>query len=333
MSSFPIGDRGPSSMPAILRPPAILIVTALLFGLAALAVPRFGTLGNVENVLRIAAILGIVACGQAIVVILAGIEFSFGASAALASVVIVMALPTAGVIGAFLLGGLLIVAIGMVNGLLVARFSVPPVIATLGMLMIASGLAAWLAGGLPIDAPPSDAFSWPARGRVLGIPVPILIAAAAFAMLHVLLARSRLGRGWYLVGANATAARLAGLSVPRLVFSGYAVAGLFCALGAVILTSRVASGQPMLAPNLPFETIAACAVGGLPLGGGRGNVLQVACGVLIVAMLNNIVVLLNLPTAYQLILLGTLVVTAVLLQRDWAFLGHAVRVLTGGRRG
>ncbi|WP_186417337.1 ABC transporter permease [Bosea sp. CS1GBMeth4] len=333
MSSFPLGERGPSGMPALLRPPAIVIVTALLFGLAALTVPRFGTLGNVENVLRIAAILGIVACGQAIVVILGGIEFSFGASAALASVVIVMALPATGVVGAFLLGGLLIVAIGMVNGLLVARFAVPPVIQTLGMLMIASGLAAWLAGGLPIDAPPSDAFSFPARGRLLGVPVPILCAAAAFAILHVLLAKTRLGRGWYLAGANAAAARLAGLSVPRLVFSGYAVAGLFCALGAVILTSRLASGQPMLAPNLPFETIAACAVGGLPLGGGRGNVPMVACGVLIVAMLNNIVVLLNLPTAYQLILLGTLVLTAVLLQRDWAFLGQAVRVLTARRRG
>ncbi len=333
MTSFPLGGQGPSAMPFTLRPPAILIVTVLLFLLASLAVPRFGTLGNVENVLRIAAILGIVACGQAIVVILGGIEFSFGASAALASVVIVMALPAAGVFGAFSVGGLLVLAIGMVNGLLVARFAVPPVIATLGMLMIASGLAAWLAGGLPIDAPPSDAFSWPARGRVLGIPVPILFAAAAFTLLHVLLARSRLGRGWYLVGANATAAKLAGLPVQRLAFAGYAMAGLFCALGAVILTSRVASGQPMLAPNLPFETIAACAIGGLPLSGGRGNVLQVACGVLIVAMLNNIVVLLNLPTAYQLILLGTLVVTAVLLQRDWAFLGHAVRVLTSGRRG
>ncbi len=325
MTSIPSANPGFTGMISGLRPPAILIVTVLLFALACVLVPRFGTLGNVENVLRIAAILGIVACGQAIVIILGGIEFSFGASVALASVAIVMALPQAGEPGAFAAGIVLILVIGMTNGALVARFSVPPVIATLGMLMIASGLAAWLAGGLPIDAPPSDTFSWPA--------VPILLAVAAFTVLHLLLSTSRLGRGWYLVGANATAARLAGLPVRRIVFLGYTVAGLFCALGAVILTSRVGSGQPMLAPNLPFETIAACAIGGLPLSGGRGNVLQVACGVLIVAMLNNVVVLLNFTTAYQLILLGLLVVVAVLLQRDWSFLAQASRLLTARRWG
>ncbi|MFA6964988.1 ABC transporter permease [Bosea sp. (in: a-proteobacteria)] len=327
MISLPTTRTGPTAITLGLRPPAILIVTVLLFAIACMLVPRFGTLGNVENVLRIAAILGIVACGQAIVIILGGIEFSFGASTALASVAIVMALPQAGVSGAFAIGILLVLAVGMANGALVARLSVPPVIVTLGMLMIASGLAAWLAGGLPIDAPPSDAFSWPARGRLLGVPVPILLAVAAFTVLHLLLSVSRLGRGWYLVGANATAARLAGLPVRRIVFLGYAVAGLFCALGAVILTSRVGSGQPMLAPNLPFETIAACAIGGLPLSGGRGNVLQVACGVLIVAMLNNVVVLLNFTVAYQLILLGLLVLVAVLLQRDWSFLTQASRLL------
>lgn len=333
MTSIPSANPGFTGMISGLRPPAILIVTVLLFALACVLVPRFGTLGNVENVLRIAAILGIVACGQAIVIILGGIEFSFGASVALASVAIVMALPQAGEPGAFAAGIVLILVIGMTNGALVARFSVPPVIATLGMLMIASGLAAWLAGGLPIDAPPSDTFSWPARGRLFGVPVPILLAVAAFTVLHLLLSTSRLGRGWYLVGANATAARLAGLPVRRIVFLGYTVAGLFCALGAVILTSRVGSGQPMLAPNLPFETIAACAIGGLPLSGGRGNVLQVACGVLIVAMLNNVVVLLNFTTAYQLILLGLLVVVAVLLQRDWSFLAQASRLLTARRWG
>jgi ribose/xylose/arabinose/galactoside ABC-type transport system permease subunit len=306
------------------RPPAILWIAAATFVLFLFLVPRFGTLGNIENVLRSAAILGIVSCGQAIVIILGGIEFSFGASAALASVLIVMALPETGVPLAFAAGMLGVVAIGMANGFAIAKFRISPVIVTLGTLMMASGSAAWLAGGMPIDAPMSDVFSWPSRGRVGGVPVPIILAAVAFLLLHLLLAHTRLGRLWYLVGANPIAARLAGLRVVWTLFGGYAVAGLFCALGAVILTSRVGSGQPALAPNLAFETIAACAIGGLPLSGGRGRVSQVVCGVLVVAMLNNAVVLLNLPAADQLIVMGLLVVSAVLLQRDWNFITRFV---------
>jgi ribose/xylose/arabinose/galactoside ABC-type transport system permease subunit len=315
MTSFPLPP--PVALPQWLRPPAISIATFALFVLACILIPRFGTFGNLENVLRIAAILGIVACGQAIVIILGGIEFSFSASVALCSVVVVSVLPQVGVPLAFAIGALGIVATGITNGFLVARFAIPAVIVTLGMLMILSGVAAWLAGGLPIDAPPSNVFAWLSRGRILGIPVPIGMAGLSFLALHLLLAHSHRGRIWYLVGANPVAARLAGINVERAILSGYAVAAVFCALGAIILTSRVGSGQPSLAPNLSFETIAACAIGGLPLSGGRGRVIQVACGVLIVAMLNNAVVLLNLPVAYQLIVMGGLVLAAVLLQRDW----------------
>ncbi|PZQ84055.1 MAG: ABC transporter permease [Ancylobacter novellus] len=309
----------PSSL-RLPRPPAVALVCLGLFLLCCLFVPRFATFGNIENVLRVAAILCIVACGQAIVIILGGIEFSFGASAALASVVTVMVLPEAGPIAGLAAGGATVIGIGAANGWLVGRMGLPPVIVTLGTLMMASGTAAWLVGGLPLDAPPSAVFSWPARGRVLGIPVPILAAMLGCVALHVLLAHGRLGRLWYHVGANPLAARLAGINVARVTLLGYAVAGAFCAVGAIILTSRVASGQPALAPNLAFETIAACAIGGLPLSGGRGHVLQVVFGVLTVAMLNNAVVLINLPVAWQLVLLGLAVLAAVGLQKDWAAL-------------
>ncbi|CAO3420074.1 ABC transporter permease [Azospirillum doebereinerae] len=296
-------------------PPAAVWIVLLLFGVFALAVPRFASAGNLENLLRVGSILGIAACGQTIVLILGGIEFSFGASVALASVVTVLALPSAGVAGAFAAGGAAVVLVGAVNGTLVARFALPPFIVTLGMLMVAGGGAAVLAGGLPIDAPPSDAFSWPARGRVAGIPVPILAAAGGFTLLHVLLTHTHVGRLWYLVGANMTAARLSGITVWRVMLAGYLLAGVFCAVAAVILTSRVASGQPGLAPNLPFETIAACAVGGIPLAGGQGRAVQTLCGVLIIAMMNNAVVLLNLPVAYQQLMIAAVILGAVILQQ------------------
>jgi ribose/xylose/arabinose/galactoside ABC-type transport system permease subunit len=312
----------------IARPPSsawIAIAVCILF---ALLVPRFASFGNIENVLRVAAILCIVACGQAVVLILGGIEFSFGSSAALASVVTVLVLPWSGPLGAFALGAGVIILVGIVNGLLIARFEQPPFLITLGMLMIGAGLATTLAGGLSLDAPSSAIFSWPARGRIFGVPVPIIVAALSLVFLYALLSHTRLGRHWYLVGANPVAARLSGIKVRWTIFSAYVVAACFCALTALILTSRVASGQPSLAPNMPFETIAACAIGGIPLAGGQGRASQVLCGVLIIAMMNNAVVLLNFPVAYQQLMIAVVIVCAVLVQNLSAVAGIFRR---GGR--
>lgn len=293
-------------------------IALVIFVLFAFTVPRFATAGNLENMLRIASILALASCGQTIVLILGGVEFSFGASAALASVVAVLALPETGPAAALLVGIATVLAVGIVNGALVAYVELPPFLVTLGSLMIASGVAASVAGGLPIDAPPSEIFAWPARGRIAGVPVPIVAAALALAATHLLLRHSRIGRLWYLTGANPTAARLAGLPTRRALFWGYVAAGLFVGVAAVILTSRVASGQPGLAPNLAFETIAACAIGGIRLTGGQGRAADVLCGVLVIAMMNNAVVLLNLPVAYQQIMIAAVILCAMLLQRpDW----------------
>jgi ribose/xylose/arabinose/galactoside ABC-type transport system permease subunit len=313
-------------------PPASFWIALAIFIAFALLVPRFATFGNIENVLRVAAILCIVACGQAIVLILGGIEFSFGAAVALASVSTVLALPYGGPLVGFAAGAATVLAIGAINGALIARFALPPFLVTLGMLMIAAGAAASLAGGLPIDAAPSDLFSWPARGRVAGVPVPVIAAGIAVAVLYVLLAHTRIGRLWYLVGANGQAARLAGVPVRLATFLGYLAAAGFCSVSAIILTSRVASGQPSLAPNLSFDTIAACAIGGIPLAGGQGRASQVVCGVLVIAMMNNAVVLLNLPVAFQQLMVATVIIGAVLLQKGAGPLGGFLSAMVSRRR-
>lgn len=298
--------------------PVSLIVALLLFMVFALVVPRFFTFGNLENVARIGAILSIAASGQAIVLILGCIEFSFGSTAALASVAVVMVLPELGPIGAFTCGALVAVAVGALNGALVGYLRLSPVIVTLGTLMAGHGLAASLAGGLPIDAPASTVFSWPGWGRVFGLSVPVWLAIGCFFVLYGVLRKSRLGRQLYLVGANPAAARISGIELSGTIFRGYMVAAAFMAVAAIILTSRVASGQPNLSPNLPFETIAACAIGGIPLAGGRGRVIEVIAGVATIAMLDNAVVLLNYPAAIQQLLIGAVILGAVLLPRfNW----------------
>jgi ribose/xylose/arabinose/galactoside ABC-type transport system permease subunit len=291
-----------------------------LFVAFSLCVPRFASAANLSNVLRQASIVGIVACGQAIVIILGGIEFSFGSSVGLASVIVVLSAASFGVVGAFCLGAAVVVTIGLINGIIIAWFKVPPFIVTLGMLMAVFGIAATLAGGLPIEAPAGPIFTWLARGRVLGVPVPIFTALAAAAGLYVLLNHAEIGRRWYLVGSNPLSARLAGIKVDGTIIAGYVAAAAFCALGAILLTARVASGQPNLAPNLSFDTIASCAIGGLSLSGGTGRTGQVVCGVLILAAVNNAVVLSNLPAAYQQILTAAILIGAVLLQIKGRFI-------------
>ncbi|SON55702.1 Ribose transport system permease protein RbsC [Hartmannibacter diazotrophicus] len=283
---------------------ASLVAAIVLFAGCALFVPHFLELSNLSNVLRVSSILALAASGQALVIIMAGIDFSVGSSVAFGSVMTVLAMQIVPVPLAFAAGAATMIATGGLNGLLIAYAGLPPFLATLGMLMLLHSTASIAVGGLPVEASVSEDVYFLGRGIVYGIPVPILIAAVALIALHVLLAKTSLGRRLRLIGSNPEAARLAGLPVRRTMLTGYAIAGCFVALAGLILTSRVASGQPNLMPNLPFESIAACAIGGISLAGGRGSAVQVLWGVLIIAMINNAIVLLNLPAAAQLATLG-----------------------------
>jgi ribose/xylose/arabinose/galactoside ABC-type transport system permease subunit len=304
--------------------PPSLYALALVFILLALVAPRFASGGNLTNVARVAAILGLAAFGQAVVLVTGGIDFSSGSSVALTSVVSVLLVPSLGPSASLAVGCLAAVAIGAANGLLVAWLELPPFLVTLGMLIAVHGLASLLVGGVPLEAPASLGLSPLGRGTVGGIPLPILAAAAGFVVLLVLLRHTALGRTWYLVGSNVRAARMAGLDVRRSLWLAYAVSGAFVAAAGLVLTARVSSGQPNLYPSLPFEAIAACAIGGVPLTGGAGTPAQVLAGVLIVAMIQNAAVLLNFPSSVQLVLIGGLTVGAVLVQQGAARrVGHA----------
>lgn len=285
-----------------------------LMVLCSLFVPRFFAVSNFENVLRVAAILALASYGQAIVIILAGIEFSIGSAVAMGSVSAVMVLQSHSVPVAFFVGFLTMLLIGAINGVLVAYIKLPPFLATLGMLMLVHGVAAVTAGGLPVEAAVSKEFYWIGRGHAFGIPVPIILAVLGAIILHFLLAGTILGRSFYQIGSNMKAAELAGVPVKRNIWAGYTIAAAFVAITGLILTSRVGSGQPSLMASLPFETISACAIGGISLVGGRGSALQVVVGVLIIAILNNAIVLLNFPASAQLSLLGLVMIVAVMLQ-------------------
>jgi ribose/xylose/arabinose/galactoside ABC-type transport system permease subunit len=299
-------------------PPASVYVLAAIVVLLGLTVPRFATAGNLINLLRVAGILAIASYGQAIVIITAGLDFSIGSAVALTSVVTVLLVEPLGTPAAFGCGIAATLAVGAVNGILVGATRLPAFLVTLGMLIFVHGLASLLVGGVPLEAPASMGMSWLGKGMLLGVPTPIILAMLGFVAVAALLRGTTLGRYWYLVGSSARAARLAGAPVSLALFLAYLIGNAFVAIAGIVLTSRVGSGQPNLFPNLPFEAIAACAIGGLPLTGGAGRPIQIVAGVLILSATENAVVLLNLSSAAQLLLVGALMVGAVALQHlEW----------------
>ena len=311
-----MSSSGSSSLATIIRrqvPPAVYVLAALAL-LLAFTVPRFATAGNLINLLRVAGILAIASYGQAIIIITAGLDFSVGSAVALTSVVTVLLVEPLGTPLAFVCGGGAALAVGAINGIFVGAARLPPFLVTLGMLIFVHGLASLLVGGVPLEAPASMGMSWLGKGTVFAVPTPIILALLGYVALAVLLKRTKLGRYWYLVGASAPAARLAGAPVSATLFLAYFVGSAFVAVTGLVLTSRVGSGQPYLFPNLPFEAIAACAIGGLPLTGGAGRPIQILAGVLILSATENAVVLLNLSSAAQLMVVGALMVGAVALQ-------------------
>lgn len=293
--------------------PRAAFVLAALIVLMGLLEPRFLNPENLGNIARNASILALAALGQAIVIITGGIDLSSGSLVALVSVVMVLVALSWGVPVAFAVGILVALLVGALNGLLVARFDLPPFLATLGVLTVAHGLASILAGGLPVSAGDSG-FAVLGTGSIGPVPIPIALALAGLVALELLLKRTVLGRSWYLVGSSRAAALAAGIRVRWTLLSAYVVGAVFVGVSGLVLASRINSGQPDLEPTLAFEAIAGCAIGGLPLTGGVGSAGQVALGVLILAVVQNGLILVDLPSSVQVSVTGLLVVVAVMAQ-------------------
>jgi Ribose/xylose/arabinose/galactoside ABC-type transport systems, permease components len=284
----------------------------------------FFTTQNWQNIGLQAAALACVAFGQAYVVLTAGIDLSVGSTVALVSIVAAMAMGHGLLLGitiALLVGAL----VGLVNGLVITRLRVAPFIATLAMLSIAAGLALNISGGTPIVGLPRF-FTSLAYSKVVGIPVPVILAVLVFAVAYFLLRATRLGRNIYATGGNAEAARLSGISTRRTILSAYVICSVLAAFGGLILTSRVASGQPSLGGDLALQSVAAVVLGGVSLFGGRGGLIGVAFGVAFVTVLTNGLNLMNVSSYTQLMVVGAAMIVAIALDqylsRKWRIRGE-----------
>jgi ribose/xylose/arabinose/galactoside ABC-type transport system permease subunit len=293
-----------------------LIISFLLLCIVlALLSDRFLTVSNAVNVLRQSSINGIIAVGMTFVILTAGIDLSVGATLALSTVVTANLLQQSiPVLLAVLIGLALGAVLGLLNGLIITKARVPPFVATLGMMTVARGLALTYTQGRPITGLP-DAFRFIGTGSLGPIPMPIVIAGLTFLVGWVLLKRTRMGEYIYAIGNNPVAARYAGIATDSYVTFVYVLAGLLSALAGMILVARLNSAQPTAGIAYEFDAIAAVVVGGTSFAGGEGSLGGTLLGVLVIAVINNGLNLLNVSSFYQPVVTGIVIALALLIYR------------------
>jgi ribose transport system permease protein len=288
-----------------------LVVLLVAVGALTLASDQFLTAGNLSNLVRQVAIFAIIAVGQLLVILTAGIDLSVGSVLGLSGCVSAQLLVSGWPIPVAILVGLVIgAALGLANGLLVTRLGLPPFIATLGMLGIARGIVLVITDAKTVQGLP-ESFQTIANGTVLGIPNLLIIAAVIVAAAWFMLTRTVFGRYIYAVGSNPESARLAGVPVHAVTVAVYVISGLLAALGGVLLTSRLGAGIPTAGTGFELNAIAACVIGGASLFGAKGSALGAATGALIMGVLNNGGNLLAINAFYLQIAIGVLILVAV----------------------
>ena len=290
--------------------PIVVVVMTAIFALSA---PNFWALSNAGNVVRQVAVLGMIGAVQTAVIIGGGIDLSVGSVLAVANVLMAMGLAQGNVALGLVLALGSGLAFGLINGILIGRTQLAPFIVTLGMLSIARGTALTITDGVPIFGLPESGFAWIGQGYLGPIPAPAIVAVLTFAVIWVLLTRTRFGTALYAIGGNEQAAVLAGISAARTKIAIYALSGLTAALGGVILTARVNSGQPLLGQGLELDSVATVVIGGTYLFGGRGRIVGTVFGVMFVGILQNGLNLLGISTFVQQVVIGVSIIVAVLL--------------------
>ena len=298
-----------------LRDLVLLLAWVAIAAVFSFLSPYFLTLQNFRNIGMAISIIGISAVGATIVLISGGIDLTVGSVVGL-SVITVGALLSLGVpVGLSVVGALLAgAAVGVVNGLLIVKARINPLIATLGMMSVIRGLAFVYSGGIS-HAIISDSFSSFGGGRVLAIPLPILVMGLLYIAVWAIMKYTDFGHYVYSIGDNARACRLAGVDVSKWRYIVYVVGATSPALAGLFLASLMKASLPQAGTGYELNVIAAVILGGTSMSGGLGNLLGTLLGVVIMGTLDNGFTLLNVPAFYQMIAKGSVLILAVFIDQ------------------
>jgi ribose transport system permease protein len=272
---------------------------------------------NLLSLLRQSSVNGLIAFGMTVVILTGGIDLSVGSTLALT------ALLGAGMLKggvpapiAILLVLIIGIALGVLNGVMVVNGKIQPFIATLVSMTAFRGIAMIFSDGRPISRlGDSSLLAFLGQGKFLGIPVPVWIMIILFFIFRFFLQNTVIGRDTYATGSNDKAAALAGISIAKVKYLVYAVSGFTAAFAGLILVSRLGSAQPTLGSGYELDAIAAVAVGGTSMNGGRGKILGTLTGVIIIAALNNGMNIIGISSYYQQVVKAIVILLAVLSDR------------------
>ena len=300
---------------------AVAFLVVLCTGLA-IGVPGFRGIGNILNVLVQISSIAIGAAGMTFVIIAGGIDLSVGSVLALsgcAGTVVGLKLAQAGpewltawglnVPIGFAVGVAVGAVCGLANGLMITKIPLPPFIATLGLMGLARGLAYYVADSRPVEV------VWGmrqiARARVLGVPFPIIVLVAVYALAWIVLRYTRVGRYSFAIGGNQEAARLSGVSVDLYKIIVYAATGALTAISGLIVAGRLAWMQPQEGDGFELDVIAAVVIGGTSLSGGEGSIVGTLLGALIMGTVRNGLDLKAVDYNLQKVVIGAIIILAV----------------------
>ena len=293
----------------------MLLVMIGLFGVCSVFVPNFFSAVNMQGLLLAVSTVGIVSCTMLFCLASGNFDLSVGSVVACAGVVAAVVMNKTGSVAAGITVGLASDTIaGLLNGIVVAKFKINPLITTLASMQIVRGLAFIVSDGKAVGISQESFFSL-GNSEFLKLPTPVWICLGCFALFGFVLQRTTFGRNTLAIGGNEEAARLAGIRVDRIKISIFALQGLMAALAGVVLASRFTSGQPNTAQGFELEVISACVLGGVSLTGGIGSISFVIAGVFIMGIVQNVMNLESVPTFYQYVARGLILLGAVLFDR------------------
>jgi len=306
-----------------------LFALALLFIIAViLEGTTFLNINNIMNILMNNAVVGIIALGMTLIIISGGIDLAVGAQTAATGLIAITIMNHTGsiilgIIGAILSG----VAMGMVSGVLIAKFRIPAFITTLGMMQIFRSVAQHFfnGGGILVDRTYVGGFLNISNTRILdfgnfpGIPLQVIYWLLLCLVIHIIATRTSFGRYIYAVGSNERAARLSGINVDWVKIKVYMLSGALVAIAAIIEASRLGSmNSSGSGQAYELSAIAAVVIGGTAMSGGKGKISGTLFGMLTLAIINNVMNLMGLPSFLVAAIQGGIIILAVLLQRSVA---------------
>lgn len=278
----------------------------------ALSTNVFLTTGNIMNVLRQISMIAILAAGIFFVMVGGGSDISVGSLVGLTGIAFAGSMvnwglnPIIAFVFALIIGGIA----GSVNGFMATKLGIPPFIATLGMMSVARGVVYVVTNAYPISGLPKS-IAFIGRGYFLKVPFPVIIMIIVYLIAHFVSQRTKFGRFVYAAGGNPEAAHLSGIKVKKVLTTTYIICGMLAAISGIILVSRLDSGQPNAGLTWEFEAITAAVIGGVSITGGKGKVIGVFFGAILIGLLTNGMTLLNVSSYYQQIIKGTVLVAAI----------------------